>query len=87
MGAWLGFEKAVRRKPLAFAADAGLWELNVGGRGKRLRWQWGSLFASNVNLGLGRTLKKTALVDLERSDLRFQSRRWNAQSGSCAGCS
>ena len=24
------FDKAVRRKPLAFAADAGLWELHVG---------------------------------------------------------
>ncbi len=24
------FDKAVRRKPLAFAADAGLWELNAG---------------------------------------------------------
>ena len=31
------FDKAVRRKPLAFAADAvGLWELNVGGGGTRL---------------------------------------------------
>ena len=28
------FDKAVRRKPLAFAADAvGLWELDVGRRG------------------------------------------------------
>ena len=24
------FDKAVRRKPLGFAADASLWELNVG---------------------------------------------------------
>jgi hypothetical protein len=24
------FDKAVRRKPLAFAADAGLWEFNAG---------------------------------------------------------
>ena len=24
------FDKAVRRKPVAFAADASLWELNVG---------------------------------------------------------
>jgi hypothetical protein len=32
------FDKAVRRKPLAFAADAvELWGLNVGGRGTRLR--------------------------------------------------
>ena len=30
------FDKAVRRKPLAFAADAvGLWELDVGERGTR----------------------------------------------------
>ncbi len=34
------FDKAVRRKPLAFAADAvGLWELNVGGGGTRLTWR------------------------------------------------
>jgi hypothetical protein len=31
------FDKAIRTKPLAFAADAGLWGLNVGGRGTRLR--------------------------------------------------
>jgi hypothetical protein len=32
---WRAFDKAVRRKPLAFAADAaGLWELNVGGEGR-----------------------------------------------------
>jgi len=31
------FDKAVRRKPLAVAADADLWGLNVGGRGTRLR--------------------------------------------------
>ena len=32
------FAKAVRRKPLAFAADAvGLWELHVGEGGARLR--------------------------------------------------
>jgi len=24
------FDKAVRRKPLAFTADAGLWEFNAG---------------------------------------------------------
>jgi len=30
------FDKAVRRKPLAFAAVAGLWDLNVGGGGTRL---------------------------------------------------
>lgn len=30
------FDKAVRRKPLAFAADAvGLWELHVGEGGTR----------------------------------------------------
>jgi len=30
------FDKAVRRKPLAFAADAvGLWELHVGKSGTR----------------------------------------------------
>jgi hypothetical protein len=30
------FDKAVRRKPLAFAADAvGLWELHVGKSGPR----------------------------------------------------
>ena len=28
------FDKAVRRKPLAFAADADLWGLNVGGEGR-----------------------------------------------------
>ena len=33
------FDKAVRRKPLAFAADAaGLWELNVVREGRRLTW-------------------------------------------------
>jgi len=31
------FDKAVRRKPLAFAAEASLWGLHVGGRGTRLR--------------------------------------------------
>jgi hypothetical protein len=31
------FDKAVRRKPLAFAADAvGLWELHVGRSGERV---------------------------------------------------
>ena len=33
------FDKAVRRKPLAFAAVAGLWDLNVGGGGTRLTWK------------------------------------------------
>ena len=34
------FDKAVRRKPLAFATDAvGLWELHVGQEGIRLRWE------------------------------------------------
>jgi hypothetical protein len=28
------FDKAVRRKPVAFAADAGLWGLNVGEEGR-----------------------------------------------------
>ena len=35
---WRAFDKTVRRKPLAFAADAvGLWDLNVveDGRGRR----------------------------------------------------
>lgn len=27
---WRAFDKAVRKKPLAFAADAGLWEFNGG---------------------------------------------------------
>jgi len=32
---WRAFDKTVRRKPLAFAADAvDLWELNVGEAGK-----------------------------------------------------
>jgi len=34
------FDKAVRRKPLAFAADAvGLWELYVGRSGTRTAWE------------------------------------------------
>lgn len=34
------FDKAVRRKPLAFAADAvGLWELHAGEGGSRLSWE------------------------------------------------
>ena len=33
------FDKAVRRKPLAFAADAGLWDLNMGGGGTGLMWE------------------------------------------------
>jgi len=33
------FDKAVRRKPLAFAVDAvGVWGLNVGKVGRELRW-------------------------------------------------
>jgi len=33
------FDKAVRRKPLGFAADAvGLWELHVGRSGTRMAW-------------------------------------------------
>ena len=35
------FDKAVRRKPLAFAADAvGLWELHVGEGETRTPWEW-----------------------------------------------
>ena len=38
------FDKAVRRKPLAFAADAvGLWAMHVGEGGTRMaRERWGS---------------------------------------------
>jgi len=37
---WRAFDKTVRRKPLAFAADAvGLWELNVGGVQTPLMWE------------------------------------------------
>jgi hypothetical protein len=37
MSAVRAFDKAVRRKPLAFAADAvGLWELHVGRSGERV---------------------------------------------------
>ena len=39
-GVGVMFEKAVRRKPLAFAADAvGRWGLNVGGVVTRLTWE------------------------------------------------
>ena len=79
--------KSRQKEAAGVCGGRGFMGIECGGTREAVEVAVGSLFASNVNLGLGRTLKKTALVDLERSDLRFQSRRWNAQSGSCAGCS
>ena len=43
------FDKAVRRKPLAFAADAvGLWGLHVGGSGERVPVVRGSRALPNL---------------------------------------
>ena len=43
------FDKAVRREPLAFAADAvGLWELHVGSSGERVPVVRGSRALPNL---------------------------------------